>query len=109
MKILLFILFVHIEQYNTEDMRSLKMSSMKGWQFQCATTTCLPFNTLTTSNIRRCQMACLAQTQCEAATFQQSTLTCQLFSNIQSQLGNMLANVDTMTMIVKFGTRIPAG
>ncbi len=85
------------------------MSIMTGWQFQCTNTTCLPFFTVTTSDIRECQLACLAQVQCQAASFQQTTSSCKLFANIQNQNGNMFADVDTITMIVMSETRMPPG
>ena len=59
------------------------MSIMTGWQFQCTNTTCLPFITVTTSSIRECQFTCLAQVQCQAASFQQTTSSCKLFANIR--------------------------
>jgi hypothetical protein len=102
-------MFILIEQSVAQDMRSTVMSIMTGWQFQCATTTCLPFVTVTVSSVRRCQMACLAQVQCQAASFQQSTSTCELFTDISNQDENMSAHVETVTMIVIYGTRMPPG
>ena len=52
-------------------------------------------------------MACLAQDQCQAASFHQSTSTCQLFSNIPNEGGGLTANVGTKTMFVIFETRMP--
>jgi hypothetical protein len=85
------------------------MSIMSGWQFQCTNTTCLPFVTVTTSDIRDCQLTCLAQVQCQAASFQQTTSSCKLFTNIQNQNGNMFADVETVTMIVMSETQMPLG
>ncbi len=96
-------------QLVAQDMRSTVMSIMTGWQFQCATTTCLPSVTVVVSSVRRCQMACLAQIQCQAASFQQSTSTCEIFTDIGNQNGNMMAHVETVTMIVNSGTRMPPG
>ncbi|CAF1126021.1 unnamed protein product [Adineta steineri] len=84
------------------------MSKIVGWQFNCASTTCLPFSTLTVSDIFKCELACLAQIQCEAISFHQSTTKCELFANIPNQNGNMLANIDVVTMIVIDQTRFPA-
>jgi hypothetical protein len=92
-----------------QDMRSIGMSKMVGWTFQCSTTTCLPFNTIIVSNIRRCQMVCLAQSICQAASFNQLNSNCQLFTDIPNQNGNMLADINTDTMIAMTGTRIPPG
>ncbi|UJR19265.1 hypothetical protein I4U23_022394 [Adineta vaga] len=100
-------LFILIVQIIAEDMRSFRMSTMKGWQFQCVNTTCLPYATLTVPTILKCQTACLSQIQCKAASFYQLTLTCKLFNDIWNQNENMLADFYTISMIVIFGTRIP--
>jgi len=92
-----------------QDMRSVQMSKMVGWQFQCSTTSCLPFKTIIVSDIRRCQMACLAQSLCQAASFNQLNSNCQLFTDIINQNGNMLADINTVTMMSKPRTRIPLG
>ena len=103
------LLFTFLGQSIAEDLRSFRMSTMNGWQFQCVYTTCIPFVTLTMPNIRRCQMMCLAQIHCEAVSFHRSTSTCQLFADISYQNGYMLADLDTVSMIVLAGTRIPPG
>jgi len=98
-----------IVQLVAQDMRSIGMSKMVGWKFQCSTTTCLPFNTIIVSNVRKCQMACLAESLCQAASFNQLNSNCQLFTDISNQNGNMLADINTITMIAMTGTRIPPG
>jgi len=105
----LLFLFTLIAQSVTQDIRSFSMSIMTGWQFQCATTTCLPFVTVTVSSISECQTTCLAQVQCQAASFQQSTSNCELFTDRRNQDENMSADVETVTMIVISGTRMPPG
>ncbi|CAF1482499.1 unnamed protein product, partial [Adineta steineri] len=84
------------------------MSLMPDSKFQCANTTCLPFISVITSNIKNCQIACLTQSQCTAATFYQSTSNCELFHNMLNQNGNMLVDVDTTTMNVISGAHFPA-
>jgi hypothetical protein len=85
------------------------MSIMTDWQFQCATTSCVPFASVIVSNIRRCQMSCLAQVKYKAASFHQSTSRCDLFTIIPNPSGNMVANMNVVTMIVIVETRIPPG
>ena len=108
-RVSLLILSVHFEHAVAENTRSITMSIMTGWQFQCANTTCLPFFTITVSSARGCQISCLTQVQCQAAGFQQSASSCQLFTNIQSQYGNMVADAETVIMAVMTGTRMPFG
>ncbi len=105
----LWLLYMIIVQLVAQDMRSIGMSKMVGWQFQCSTTSCLPFKTIIVSDIRRCQMACLAESLCQAASFNQLNSNCQLFTDIINQNGNMLADINTVTMISRPGTRIPPG
>ncbi|CAF4019578.1 unnamed protein product [Adineta steineri] len=83
------------------------MSTKVDWQFQCSRTTCLPFATVNVSNIENCQVACLAQVDCQALTFFRSSFGCELFANISNQNNNLTANMDTVTMIAIDGTRIP--
>ncbi|CAF1249915.1 unnamed protein product [Adineta steineri] len=85
----------------------MEMSLMIYSKFQCANTTCLPFINVITSDIRSCQVACLAQSQCIAATFHRSTSDCELFDNMLSQSGNMLADMDATSMNVIGETRFP--
>jgi hypothetical protein len=108
-RISLLFLFIFTAQSVAQDIRSFAMSLMTGWQFQCATTACLPFVAVTVSNVQACQLTCLAEVQCQAASFQQSTSTCQLFTDIRNQNDNMLADVETVTMVVIYGTRVPPG
>jgi len=54
-------------------------------------------------------MACLAESLCQAASFNQLNSNCQLFTDISNQNGNMLADINTITMIAMTGTRIPPG
>ncbi|CAF0853022.1 unnamed protein product [Adineta steineri] len=108
-RICLWLVFMIITQSVGEDMRSVRMSSMRGSKFQCGNTTCLPFVNLITSTIMKCQMACLAQIYCRAATFYRSTSNCELFADILNQNENMLADADATSMNVIAGTRSPPG
>ena len=91
------------------DMRSFIMSVINGRSFQCANTTCLPFNTVTVPIIRACQKACLAEIYCQAASFQQSSSKCDLFSYISNHKDNISISLNTVTMFVVLDTRIPPG
>lgn len=101
--------FALFEQSGTYDIRSFTMSIMTGWKFQCASITCLPFITIHVLNARSCQTSCLAQVQCQAASFEKSISSCELFANVWNQNNNVSADADTITMIVEAGTRMPLG
>ncbi|CAF1282805.1 unnamed protein product [Adineta ricciae] len=90
-----------------QDTRSFRMSVRNGWRYRCADTTCLPFRSVITPNIRKCETICLAQIQCEAASFHPLTLNCELFANVSDENGNVLVDMNTVTMIVIAGTRLP--
>ena len=100
---------VLIAQAAAQDMRSLQMSFMHGGQFQCMNTSCLPFVNISVADIRQCQLTCLALVQCQAASFQRTASTCELFAFIPNQTVYLSARVDTTAMIVDFGTRMPMG
>ncbi|CAF1399629.1 unnamed protein product [Adineta steineri] len=106
-RVCLWLLFMIITQLTAQDIRSMEMYLMIDSKFQCANTTCLPFISIITSNIKNCQVACLAQSQCIAATFHRSTSDCELFDNMLNQNGNMLADVDATSMKINSGTRFP--
>ncbi|CAF1418976.1 unnamed protein product [Adineta steineri] len=97
-----------ITQTVGEDIRSEQMSVMPDSKFQCANTTCLPFISVITTDVRNCQFTCLGQSQCRAATFHRSTSNCELFNNTLNQNGSMLADVDTISIIVIDETRFPS-
>ncbi|CAF1597689.1 unnamed protein product [Adineta ricciae] len=62
-------------------MRSVRMRIMKEQQFQCVTTTCLPYFNGIQSNRLQCQINCISQSQCRAASFHHLNSTCQLFNS----------------------------
>ncbi|CAF1044652.1 unnamed protein product [Adineta steineri] len=107
-RICLWLLFMIIAQVVGEDTQSMIMSLMVDSKFQCANTTCIPFINVFTSNIMNCQVACLTQSRCRAATFHRSTSNCELFDNILSQNESILADVDATSMNVISGTRFPS-
>ncbi|CAF1077475.1 unnamed protein product [Adineta steineri] len=98
-----------ITQTVGQDIRSEEMSLIPDSKFQCANTTCLPFISVITTDIRNCQFACLGQSQCIAATFHRSTFDCELFDSMLNQNGNMLADADATSINVISETRFPPG
>ncbi|CAF1369309.1 unnamed protein product [Adineta ricciae] len=83
------------------------MFAVRGRKFQCATTTCSPFVNTVTPTIIKCEMTCLAQVYCRAASFHQSNSNCELFTDMSNEIGNMLTDLDIITTIVIAGTRSP--
>ncbi|CAF1390303.1 unnamed protein product [Adineta steineri] len=108
-RVCLWLLFMIITEVIGEDTQSMIMSLTPDSKFHCASTTCLPFISFITSNIRNCQLASLTQSQCTAATFHRSTSNCELFGDMLNQNGNILADVDATSINVISETRFPSG
>ncbi|CAF1468785.1 unnamed protein product, partial [Adineta steineri] len=83
------------------------MNVMNGWKLQCATTTCLPFCSVSAPTLLQCQIKCLPEVQCKVASFQQSISMCLLFANTVDQNRTLEADSDTCTMMVIFGVQVP--
>ena len=105
----LFVLLLLITQASTQDSRSVAMTKMVGWQFQCVSTTCMPLRTFTMWTLLNCQTACLFNAQCQAVNFHASSSICALFGTITSPMENIVSDADTITAIIIAGTRIPPG
>ncbi|CAF1506607.1 unnamed protein product, partial [Rotaria sordida] len=83
------------------------MSMMIDQEFQYRSTSYQPFTIVTVSDVRDCQIACLAQVQCRTANFRKTTNQCQLFTIASSQTGIISANMGTAVMTIIDGTRVP--
>lgn len=100
----LFIMSI-FEQSIAQNLRSFQMYILNERQFQCITTTCLPYSNVMIPNIVQCQTSCLADVQCNAASFCRSNSTCQLFDNIPSQNISVETAIHIIAMVVISGTR----
>ena len=108
-KVFSVVLFVFVGHCISQQIRSLEMTIMDGWQLTCASTTCLPFFTVPTPDVRQCRVTCLSLIQCQAATFQWSTSACALFAYTLNVSIDLSLDGNTTTSIVDMGTRIPPG
>lgn len=108
-RISVLLLIAILEQSIGQNIRALQMTIMHERQFQCISTTCLPYFTSILSDIRRCQFKCLEYIQCKAASFQQIHSTCQLFDNTITSSTTLDAAIDTVAMIVISETEISLG
>lgn len=103
------ILFLYVTQAFGQEARSIILTKLVNARFQCMNTTCSPLYTLTVSTILNCEIACLRNVQCHALSFHSSSSACALFNNAPNATGNMLVDVDMITMIIISGTRMPPG
>ncbi|CAF1406825.1 unnamed protein product [Adineta ricciae] len=104
-KILTLLLIIILEQSIGQDMRSVRMRIMKEQQFQCVTTTCLPYFNGIQSNRLQCQINCISQSQCRAASFHHLNSTCQLFNSATNEYTNLETAIGSVAMIVQLETQ----
>ena len=104
-----WLLIALVSQSIVDPAPSFQMSVIKGGQFQCASAACPPSTVANVSNLCNCQMACLNQVLCQAASFQQSTSYCELFFYTPNQNQMILTSIDRIAMIIIPGTRVPSG
>ncbi|CAF3887876.1 unnamed protein product [Adineta steineri] len=81
-------------------MRSMMLSRFIDIKYQCNNTGCSSSIIDPASSLRDCQFACLADAQCRTVTFDENSNHCELFSDIPSQYGNLLAQSGVITMTV---------
>ena len=94
---LLFLLF--ITPLATQNVRTLKLSHLNNTLYTCSDPQCSPSILITVSNVRHCQIACLATTECRTVVFYQSNNQCQLFVDIATYMGTLSIQMGAETMI----------
>lgn len=104
----LLFLFTIITQSVSQDVRSLMLSISINIKYQCNTAGCSPSTIVSVSSLKNCQFVCLTDAQCHTATFDQNSNQCELFSDIPSQYGNLLAQTGVVTMTAIDNSQLPA-
>ncbi|CAF1052228.1 unnamed protein product [Adineta ricciae] len=72
-------------------------------KYQCNTSDCSASINVSYSNLRQCQILCLSNTQCCTISYEKMTKRCELFSNLPSQYGQLIAQAGVITMIAISG------
>ena len=83
-----------------QNTRFLLLSKTNDVKYQCNIPDCLPSTVVFAGNLRNCELICLANTQCRTITFDQSTNQCEVFSDIPSANGYLLAQTGVVTLTV---------
>ena len=96
----LLFLFTIITQAVSQDTRTLMLSIVTNIKYQCDNPGCSPSTIVSVSSLRNCQFVCLNDAQCRTVTFDEYSNQCELFSDIPSQYGNLLAKTGVVTMTV---------
>ncbi|CAF1253184.1 unnamed protein product [Adineta ricciae] len=92
-------LLLFITPLATQNIRTLKLSHLNNTLYTCSDPQCSPSTLVTVSNIRHCQMACLATIECRTVVFYHSNNQCQLFVDIATYMGSFSIQMDVETMI----------
>ncbi|CAF1470166.1 unnamed protein product [Adineta ricciae] len=96
--ILLLSLSIVINQSLAKNSHTIVLSIFYNVRYLCVDPQCSPFTTVVTPSLRSCQSACLINTNCRTAIFDQSNLQCELFIDIVRQYGQMITNENVVTM-----------
>ncbi|UJR11090.1 hypothetical protein I4U23_015272 [Adineta vaga] len=76
------------------------MSKIGDSKYECNDSDCSSSKTVSVSDLRHCEIACLVDITCRTLTYDQSNNACQLFVDSPNERGNMLAQTDILTLIV---------
>ncbi|CAF0727994.1 unnamed protein product [Adineta steineri] len=76
----------------------MRLSVFINIKYQCSNPGCSSSIIVPEPSLRNCQFTCLADAQCRTFTFDENSNQCELFSDIPSQYGNLLAQAGVTTM-----------
>ena len=99
LKTIAVLLLLNIAPLTPQNQRSLVLSSMNDVQYQCLDPACSSSTIINAANMRRCQLACISDPNCRTMTFIPSNHRCELFPDIPSQFGHMVAATGVVTML----------
>jgi hypothetical protein len=105
---IVLLLFTIIAQAVLQDIRTLLLSKMTDIKYQCVNPGCSPSTIAFVLSLRACQVVCLSDDNCRTVTFDLSNNQCELFADILSQYGNMLAQTGVVTMTAIDDKQLPA-
>lgn len=97
---LLLLEFILIVHSISQDIRSLELTEIIDFKYQCNSPCGLLSTIVPVLSLRDCHIACLANTQCRTANFSQYINQCELFATILGHYGTLLAEVNVITRMV---------
>jgi hypothetical protein len=83
----------------SQNIRTLFLSKINDIRYQCVDPGCSSPTTITVATLIACQIACLSNDNCRTATYDQSNSGCELFADIPSQYGNLVAQAGVVTLM----------
>jgi len=84
------------------------LSKINDVRYQCLDPGCSPSTILSVVNLIKCQIACLSNVNCRTVTYDQSNSSCELFVDIPSQYGHLVAQTGVVTLIANDDRQLSA-
>jgi hypothetical protein len=105
---IVLLLLTIIAQSASQNIRTLLLSKTKDVRYQCVDPGCSSPTIITVANLIACEIACLSNVNCRTATYDQSNSGCELFADIPSQYGNLVAQAGVVTLMAIDGRQLSA-
>ncbi len=102
------LLLTIIVQLASQNIRTLLLSKINDVQYQCVDPGCSSATSITVTNLRDCEIACLSNMNCRTATYDQSNSECGLFADIPSQYGTIVPQAGVVTLMAIDGRQLSA-
>ena len=101
--------FNMISNSSSQAVRSIHLSIMADSTLNCLYSACQPLSTVSVTDLRTCQLACLSEPECSTLNFYIPYLRCEIFNKEASNAGVVISMTDSLLMTVIDGTRITMG
>lgn len=99
MIVLFVFLIIIIIQLDATNINTLLLSQINDVRYQCIDADCSISTIIFRPNLKACQMSCLTNMNCRTITFDQINHQCELFADIPSEYGSLIAQTDVITFI----------
>jgi hypothetical protein len=96
---IVLLLLTIITQSASQNIHTLLLSKTKDVRYQCVDPGCSSPTIITVATLIACEIACLYKVNCRTATYDQSNSGCELFADIPSQYGNLVAQAGVVTLM----------
>ncbi len=96
---IVLLLLTIITQSASQNIRTLLLSKINDVRYQCVDPGCSSATIISAANSEVCQIACLSNVNCRTVTYDQSNSYCELFADIPSQYGNIVAQAGVATLM----------
>jgi len=96
---MVLLLLTIIAQSASQNIRTLFLSKTENVRYQCVDPGCSSATIISVANLRDCEITCLSNANCRTATYDQSNSECELFADIPSQYGNLVAQAGVVTLM----------